>query len=106
MGEKGCWHLSKVVMGKPERILLCHCSLTSGWNKIGDRGCRHINRGGWLRVKGVGMGINQNNLVSCGLREEGCRAIVKQQEHLEWINCTLVITQVIKTKSEWPAPAS
>ena len=75
-------------------------------NKIGDRSCRHISRGGWLRVIRVYMGINQNISEGCGVREEGCRAIAKRKERLEWINCMLVVTKVGTTKSEWPAPAS
>ena len=53
--------------------------LNSGWNKIGDRGCRHIGGGGWPRVKVVYIGINQNILADCGVREEGCRAMAKRQ---------------------------
>ena len=74
--------------------------LNSGNNKIRNRGCQHISMGGWLRVKGVGMGNIQNISVGCGIREEGCRAMAKWQRHLEWISCTLVVTQVGATKSE------
>ena len=80
--------------------------LNSDDNKIGDRGCRHISGGGWQGVKRVEMGINQNILGDCSVREEGCRAMAKWKGHLEWINCILVVTQVMTTKSEWPAPAS
>ena len=34
--------------------------LNSAFNKIGDRGCRHINGGAFLRVRGVQMSNNQN----------------------------------------------
>ena len=57
--------------------------LNSGYNKIGDRGCRHISGGGWPRMKGVGMGINQNISGGCGVREEGCRAMAKRKGRLE-----------------------
>ena len=77
---------------KPRSLLL-----NSGWNKIGDRGCRHINGGGWLQVKVVHMSI-QNILGDCGIREEGCRAMAKRKERLERISCILLVTQVITTK--------
>ena len=80
--------------------------LNSEFNKIGDRGCRHISEGGWPRLKGVHMGINQNISGDCGVREEGCRAMAKLKERLGWINCILVVTQVGTTKSDWRAPAS
>ena len=75
-------------------------------NKIGDRGCRYISEGVWPQVKGVEMRIIQNISGRCGVREEGCRAIAKQKWHLEWIDCILTVTQVMTTKSEWPAPTS
>ena len=77
--------------------------LNSGQNKIGDRGCRHISGVGWPRVD---IRIHQNISGNCGVREEGCRAMAKRKEHLEGIDCILVVTQVESTKSEWPAPAS
>ena len=52
------------------------------------------------------MRIIQNISGRCGVREEGCRAIAKQKWHLEWIDCILTVTQVMTTKSEWPAPTS
>ena len=52
--------------------------LNSGYNKFGDKGCWHISGGGWLRLKGVGIGINKNILDGCGVREEGCRAMAKR----------------------------
>ena len=57
-------------------------------------------------MKRVDMCINQNISGDCGVREEGCRAMAKRKERLEWINCILVVTQVGTTKSEWPAPDS
>ena len=57
-------------------------------------------------MKGVNMSIIQNISDSCGVREEGCRAMAKRLGYLEWINCRLVVTQVMATISEWPAPAS
>ena len=80
--------------------------INSVCNKIGDRGCRHIGGGDWQRVKAVGMGINQNISVDCGVREEGCRAMAKWKGHLECISCILVVTQVGKTNSKWSASAS
>ena len=83
--------------------------LNLGLNIIGDRGCRHISGGGWLRVKRVGMRKNQNISGDCSVREVGCRAMTnmaKQQGCLKWINCILAVTQVETTKSEWQAPAS
>ena len=74
--------------------------LNSGWNKIGDRGCRHIGGGGWPRVKEVYMGIHHNMSGNCGVREEGCRAMAKRKGHLEYISCILVVTQVMAIKSE------
>ena len=72
--------------------------LNSAGNKIGDRGCRHISGGAWLRVEGVYMGIHQNISEGCGVREEGCRAMAKRQGRLELITCILVVTQVDTTK--------
>ena len=46
------------------------------------------------------MSIHQNISEDCGVREEGCRVIGKQQGHLEWFDCTLVVIQVEATKSE------
>ena len=57
--------------------------LNLGSNNIGDRGCRYISGGGWLRVEGVVMGINQNISGDCGVREEGCRAMSKWKGYLE-----------------------
>ena len=57
-------------------------------------------------MKNFYMGINQNNSGDCGVREEGCRAMAKRKGRLWWISCILVVTQVLTTKSEWPAPAS
>ena len=80
--------------------------LNSDRNKIGDRGCRYISGGGWLRVKVVGMRIHRNISENCDVREEGCRAMVKQQGHPERLYCILVVSQVNTIKSEWPAPTS
>ena len=74
----------------------------SGWNKIGDSGCRHINRGDWPRVN---IRIHKNNLDSCGVREEGCRLLTKQQGNLEMLSCIIVVIKVVVTKLEWLAPA-
>ena len=57
-------------------------------------------------MKSVNISINQNISVNCGMREEGCKAMAKRKERLEWINCILEVTQVETVKSEWPAPAS
>ena len=49
------------------------------------------------------MGIHQNILDGCGVMEEGCRAMAKMAKRkgcLELINCKLVVTQVMSTKSE------
>ena len=46
------------------------------------------------------MSINQNISEDCGVKEEGCRAMVKRKERLEMIGCILVVTQVGTTKSE------
>ena len=48
-----------------------------------------ISEEGWLRVKGVHMGINQNISTNCGVREEGCTAMAKQHKHLERLPCNL-----------------
>ena len=57
-------------------------------------------------MKGVDMGIIQNISDSCGVREEGCRAMTKRKRHPEGIICILVVTQVGTIKSEWQAPAT
>ena len=57
-------------------------------------------------MKGVWMGINHNISDDCGVREEGCRAMAKHKEHLKWISCILVVTQIDTTQSEWLASAS
>ena len=80
--------------------------LNSAGNTIGDRGCRHISGEGWLQMKGVDLRIVQIISVSCGVREEGCRAMAKRKGRLEWIGCILVVNQVLTTKSERPVPAS
>ena len=55
-------------------------------------------------MKIVYMRINQNISDSCGVREEGCRAMAKRKGRLDRIDCFLVVTQVNTTKSEWPLP--
>ena len=49
-------------------------------------------------MKGVHMSIHQNNSVSCGVREEGCRAMAKRQGHLEWLHCIILVNKVKITK--------
>ena len=56
-------------------------------------------------MKEVVIGIIQDISDSCGVREEGCRAMAKWQGCLEWISCISVVIQVVTTKSEWSAPA-
>ena len=74
--------------------------LNSDYNIIGDKGCQLFSGGGWPRVKGVCMSINLNISGYCGVREEGCRTMAKRKERLEWINCKLVVIQVMAKKSD------
>ena len=48
-------------LGGVEEDSLMSLLFNSDVNRIGDRDCRHIIGGGWLRGKRVKMGINQKS---------------------------------------------
>ena len=84
IGENGCKHLSKAAWRELEEIVLSNFSFNSDSNIIGDRGCyRLICGGGWSRMKKVFIRIPRNILVGCGLREEGCRSLAKEQGNMK-----------------------
>ena len=69
-----------------------------GSNKISDKGCLHISEAHWPKITSVDLSIHRNSSVNCGIREEGCRWIAKQQRDLEFINCKIVVSKVVITK--------